>query len=373
MARTRPVYFKNLNYTLANEDTRFELNLAQRVNARSILTVAGSGGRAWPLLAANPEQLVLLDMAQIQLQLASLRLATIKQFNFRDFCLFWGFPPFRSTENQSARAWLFDQLDLDQATRETFRVIFVSNDFEGLIYAGRWERSVIRIPQLLRRIVGKTYDEIFSFKDMESQQAYFDKALKSAMWLTIPRLVLRVFGNAAYFNAFLYKGSFAIKNIPESYFEFYRQAFRRMFAQGLARENFFLQLCFLGRLEFAEGNPVEAQPEVFSAMQKSLADCRISMLEGDFFEKAVSCGSRFDFVSLSDVSSYFSGAREVNFLQVLKPCLVPGAIVVSRCYLRVPENTDVTGFTDISHEHEDLIASEKIQMYKIFIYRYEGF
>lgn len=372
MARIRSVYFKNLNYTLANEDTRFELALAQKVKARSILTVAGSGGRAWPLLAANPEHLVLIDMSPLQLQLAALRLATVRQLNFRDFCLFWGFPPFRTDENRSARAWLFDQLDLDLATREAFRTIFVAHDFAGLLYAGRWERSMIQVPRLLRRIIGKSYDEIFSFHDMESQQAYFEKALSNAVWLTVPRLVLRIFGNAAYFNAFLYRGSFAKKNIPESYYEFYRQAFRRMFSQGLTRENFFLQLCFLGRLEYPEGNPVEAQPDVYSGMQKGLTSCRTTMLEGDFFEKAVSCGSRFDFVSLSDVPSYFSGAREINYLQALKSCLVPGATVVSRCYLRIPEQTDLTGFTDISHEYADLIAAEKVQVYKIFIYRFDG-
>jgi S-adenosylmethionine-diacylglycerol 3-amino-3-carboxypropyl transferase len=372
MGRIRSVYFKHLNYTLANEDTGLELTLAQRTKSRSILTVAGSGGRAWPLLAANPDQLVLVDMAQVQLQLAALRLATIKQFNFRDFCLFWGFPPFRTTENRSARAWLFDQLELDQGTKDTFRAIFVEHDFEGLLYAGRWERSVVQVPRLLRRIVGKSYDEIFSFKDMVSQQAYFDKALSSAVWLTVPRLVLRVFGNAAYFNAFLYKGAFAKKNIAESYYEFFRMAFRRMFAQGLTRENFFLQLCFLGQLEYPEGNPVEAQPDVYAGMQKGLSSCHISMLEGDFFEQAVSCGVRFDFVSLSDVPSYFAGEREVNYLQTLRPCLLPGAIIVSRCYLRIPENTDMTGFTDVSDQYRDLIDGEKMQVYKIFIYRFEG-
>ena len=96
------------------------------------------------------------------------------------------------------------------------------------------------------------------------------------------------------------------------------------------------------------------------------------MLEGDFFEQAVSCGMRFDFVSLSDVPSYFAGEREVNYLQALRPCLLPGATIVSRCYLRIPENTDFTGFTDVSEQYRDVIAAEKMQVYKIFIYRFEG-
>jgi len=72
--------------------------------------------------------------------------------------------------------------------------------------------------------------------------------------------VLAILGNAAVFNALLYKGHFPKKNIPGSILSFYDDAFTRLFSQGPARENFFLQMVFFGELKYAEGNPSSAIP-----------------------------------------------------------------------------------------------------------------
>ena len=57
-------------------------------------------------------------------------------------------------------------------------------------------------------------------------------------------------------------------------------------------------------------------------------------------------------------------------MQDIRPGLNSGAIVVNRYYLR-KANCNLTDFVDITKEHVDLIASEKVQMYDIYIYRYE--
>lgn len=72
----------------------------------------------------------------------------------------------------------------------------------------------------------------------------------------------------------------------------------------------------------------------------------------------------YDFVSISNVPSYFGGDVERNFLQMAKKGLSVGAHVVYRCYLRVPE-VDSSGFRDVSEDFEYLAKKEKVQMYKI--------
>ena len=67
-------YFNDLNYSLANEDTRLELDLCKTYKPKAILSICGSGGRFLPLLAAGtPKKIVALDLAPQQLHLAEMR------------------------------------------------------------------------------------------------------------------------------------------------------------------------------------------------------------------------------------------------------------------------------------------------------------
>lgn len=366
-------YFNDLNYSLANEDTRLELELCRHYKPKAILSVCGSGGRFLPLLAAEPKRIVALDLAQQQLHLAELRQATILECDFDNFLLFWGFPPYKTTENRARRREIFEGLTLSANCRAYFEDLFGSCDYEGLIYKGKWERTIIGVPKALRRVVGSSYDAMFDCRTQAEQDAFFKKKLNDRIWKVVPKGVVALLGNAAFFNAFLYRGHFVKKNIDSGYYDFYRAAFLRLFANGLARENYFLQLCFLGELRFPEGNPVEALKDVFHACKSSLRkNPAIDLVNDNVLEFSKKSQEKFDFVSLSDVPSYFSGDDERNYMKNLKQNLNPGAIVVVRCYLRIPEGTILDGYEDVSEKHRDAIAAEKLQMYHTFIYRYKG-
>jgi S-adenosylmethionine-diacylglycerol 3-amino-3-carboxypropyl transferase len=79
---------------------------------------------------------------------------------------------------------------------------------------------------------------------------------------------------------------------------------------------------------------------------------------------------KYDFLSLSDVPSYFQGDLETEFMQRIKPGLSPGAVVVNRYYLRKSE-CDLDGYVDITENYLKLIELEKVQMYDIRIYKYQ--
>ena len=369
----RQGYFSALNYSLANEDTRFELALCQRHQARHILGICGSGGRLLPLAAAAIESMVALDLSAEQLHLAALRLAAIRQLDFPDFLCFWGFPPYEPSTMTTARQQIFRSFQLSAPAFDYCQKIFEQQTWQGLIYAGKWEKTITSIPKFARRVIGEFYDEIFSFTDLEAQRQYFADKRKQIRWNAIPWLILHLFGNRAYFNSMLYKGHHVRKNIDQSYFEFYRDNYDRLFINGLARENFFLQLCFLGSLRYPEGNPVEAQPDVFKAAQTVLSErCEVTFIKDDLLRYAGKTDRKFDFVSLSDVPSYFRGETERTYLQQLAKCLYPGAICVVRCFLRIPENTDLSGYVDVTENYSDLLAAEKMQMYQIKVFRYEN-
>ena len=201
-----PSYFSHLNYTLANEDTRLELAICEREKPRHILSICGSGGRFLPLLAAGPETVVAVDVAPQQLALAELREATIRSCDFENFCLFWGFPPSRVDSHMNERRLIYQGLTLDGPTRDYFDDLFRQNGWKGLIYEGKWEKTIISVPRLLRRFVGTRYDTMFNFCDKAQQNIYLQKKLQSNLWKSVPQLVILIFGNAAFFNAMLYRG-----------------------------------------------------------------------------------------------------------------------------------------------------------------------
>jgi S-adenosylmethionine-diacylglycerol 3-amino-3-carboxypropyl transferase len=370
---SKDVFFNTLNYSMANEDSTFEWSICQSLKPRRILAICGSGARFLPLAATGPEVITAIDLAEQQLALGELRSELMKQSPLEDYLQFFGYPPFTTTAHRDMRAALLADLRLSDATRRYFKEHFRQNNWQGLLYEGRWEKTFTGIARKVRSIVGSRYDEIFAFQSLEEQKRYFDAKLQDPLWKMVPGLTLMFVGNATFFNAVLYGGRFPRKNLPESHFRFYVDRFSRLFYNGLTRENFFLQICFLGRLLYPEGNPLEVKAEVFAASQEALRQgTKIECVVSDLATFPQKARERYDFVSLSNVPSYLSGAMERNFLSQLKRCLQPGAIVVARYYLRIPEGLDTAGFADITEQYKVPAFAEKMQVYNIAVYRYEG-
>lgn len=357
-------YFSGLNYTLGNEDTSVEIELVSKYRSVSVFSVCGSGGRALPLLSDSVKDLTLSDISGEQILLAKLREATYKQLSHADFLCFWGYFPYSDDNFCEARKRLFQGLELNNSVKDLFSTIFSELQFRSLLYVGKWERTFATLAKINRTILGKDFDRILKFDHLAEQQMYYQKDFPLARW----KIVLFLLGNKALFNALLYKGDFIQKNSPGSHFDYYHQAFDRLFTHDIAQKSFFLHLCFYGKINSLAGVPVEAH----ELSHKRIASSQgvIHYVTEDMITH-LSLGERtYDFLSLSDVPSYFKGDLEESFMQKIRPSLRPGAIIVNRYYLRRP-NCQLQGFVDISDSHKDLIASEKVQMYDICIYRYE--
>lgn len=359
-------YFQGINYSMANEDSSLEYNMTAQLKPKKILSVCGSGGRALPLLHATAEELICVDLSKEQLALLELRKQSILQLDFQDFLLFWGYPPYYCERFCDDRKKFFNTLELSESTREFFDKVFVSLNWQSLLYVGKWESTFITLSKAAKWMLGKHCEIMFQQESLAEQNNYFQHEFPRRRWLAL----LGVVGNKALFDALLYKGSFVKKNIPQSYFKFYKQTFDHLFSHDLIRKNFFLQLCFLGEVRYEEGAPIEAQLEAFNRTKESLQSVKLTIENKDLLA-AINKHQNIDFVSMSDVPSYFSGDVEKNFLQSTKPHLSKGAVVVVRSYLRVPE-ADRSGFVDITDNYREWIEAEKVGVYNIEVLQYEG-
>lgn len=353
-------YFDDLNYTLGNEDSSLEFSVLPR-NTNHVLAIAGSGSRILPLLAKHPKQLTCIDTSSPQLYLTELRIETLKSLEYDEFIAFWGYPP--HSLSPVDRKKVFQRLNLSKATHRFINDLFKENKWKSLLYLGKWERTFITLSKINKLITGKKASELFYQK---STNEYFSYLKNSFPHKTLAFVVF-ILGNASVFNALLYKGHFPKKNIPETMPKFYLKAFYRLFNQGLARNNFFLQLLFFGKLIFPEGNPIECNKRIFLLAKTGVNNAKIIYLRGDIINEITKIVDLIDFISFSDVPSYFTGVVEKNYLQDIYPYLSPHALVAIRYYLHIPEGAIMKGYKDVSKNYSDQINKEKVQMYLIKI------
>jgi S-adenosylmethionine-diacylglycerol 3-amino-3-carboxypropyl transferase len=355
-------YFNTLNYTLANEDTTLEYEMIADQTPH-VMAVAGSGGRVLPLLARHLGRLTCVDVSLQQLFLTELRIESLRALDHAEFLTFWGYPP-RSAE-PAERKELFARIALRPQVQEFFTGYFASLDWESILYAGKWEKAIAKLSKLNRTLTGVKGLGVFGMLSQSEQKKYMATEFPTTAW----NMTMTLIGQAFVFNSVLYKGSFPKKNIPEGNFEFYSTSLQRVFALAPARESFLLQLFFYGKIIYAEANPIECRADVFAQAKAGLKSTEVRYELGSILDMAAKSEIPIDFLSLSDVPSYFSGETEKGFMQMIRPGLTADAIVVVRNYLRIPEGTNLKGYVRATSKYTHLIQKEKVQLYKIDVFQ----
>lgn len=348
-------YFQSLNYSMANEDTTLEFKLAESLGAKKILTVGGSGSRALPFIALDPEELCIVDVSADQLLLIQLKLETIRQLSRSDAILFW------TSENAEARKVVFDRMILDDKFKSFFKYHTETNPNSPPLYWGKWEKTFQTFSKLSKLLFSKQAREgLFTAAD---PYEFYQKNIKGKRW----SLLLKIVGNKAMFNSLLYKGSFIQKNSPLSYFDYYHQSFDRLFKLDVKKSHF-LQLCLCGKVLHEEALPIEFSPDIFARIKASGSNPTYQ--QGSIFERVE--GTCYDLISLSDVPSYLSGEIERDYIQLLSKNVAKNGVIVNRFYLRSTENTDIKSFTDVTNDYRGIIDQELVQMYEVQLLKHDS-
>lgn len=345
-------YFQDLNYSCANEDSTLEYTIAKNNHSKFILAIGGSGSRSLPFLALPIDRLHIVDISKTQLDFISFKLETIKQLERDDCIKLW------TTENSFEREQIFKKITLEHRVQNLI-LNLMKRHKEPILYWGKWERTFIFFSKIVR-IFFSSKTLIDFFESHDSFQ-FYQKQINGMKW----KLLLKIIGNKTMFNSLLYRGSFIKKNSKLSYFDYYYQAFERLFKLN-PKKSHFLQLCFLGKIKYQEGLPIEFYPDIFDKIKKSQIT---PTFENGSILNILDDGTHFDFVSLSDVPSYFSGEEEVQYLKKISKRLYPKGVIINRYYLRKPENTISDDYINITNQFSSLISHEHVQMYELDIYQ----
>ncbi|MGO1069412.1 DUF3419 family protein [Lysobacter sp. CA199] len=352
-------YFHTLNYSMGDEDSSLELELLPQ-GASQVVAVAGCGGRVLPLLAKRPRRLVCVDILPEQLAFTRLRLALLARCEREEFLQFLGY---RDGMSALQRARRLDSLGLPDADHALVSGLFGAADGRDPIYLGRFERMLQTLHRITRLMTGEAGRGIFATEGLEAQREYYLTRFPRRRW----NLVVALLGNSAVLNSLLYRGDFPRNNLGISSFQRYQDIFEALFTQAPARDSFFLQMVFFGKLVDESGFPVECRADVFAEAKRALLDCETQIVQADAIE-TVAARSGVDFVSISDVPSFLPDDIAQGLLQRMRPALADDALVVTRGHMRVVR-PDSEGFAEVSDRYLPLIARERTQLWHVHVYR----
>lgn len=341
-------YFSDLNYTLANEDTRVEWELLP-ADAERVFSIAGSGARCLPLIAKRPRYLDVIDMSVSQLYLCELRLQAMKTLAYEEYLFLMGYRgALQGGANEGDdREKIYRRLVLSAEAQRYWDERVQGWKPRGFILLGRWESHFQKIGVLFRDYLKCDFTKIFEAQSLEEQAEAYEKYWPKLRWNSFIRLVASEY----VFNRFLYKGHFSgqadhrtEKRAPS---QFIMEEFERIFKTQLVRKNYFMQILFLGKIAHEEGLPLEAHQHVVEAVKNSPTQVRY--LHGNLLEELPK--HAYDFISLSDTISYLDQKDANQILQKLAPGTKSGSQMVIRSFMRAPTAIDLNGWQELQDKN----------------------
>jgi S-adenosylmethionine:diacylglycerol 3-amino-3-carboxypropyl transferase len=274
------------------------------------------------------------DISKAQINLTRLRVATAKHLDYDDYLGFWGYT---SGGSQVDSDEILDTIGLPPDLR-AFAVELVARSVRekrGLIYLGRWERTIRTLSRVLRTLLGeRVMTRIIAGDSLTKAEEM--GGLRDQMRIAS---AVRVLGNSNFFRSILYGAEFPSLNLAPNDVEFYRQLLDKSFEAAPIDRNFFLQMIFFGRITAPEALPDDAQAAVYLKAQSILrsgVDCQFK-ISSILDLRSVFKARQYDLVCLSDIPSYLSAAQMNAVIGDLESLVAPGGRVFMRCYRHRPD------------------------------------
>ena len=352
-------YFQGLNYSLANEDTWVEYNLAPE-NAKSYFCVCGSGSRVIPLIAKNPKEIHISDLSEAQLKLFRLRFQAIKELSYEEYLFFLGYQRQLLEKDRIKMMGELHLSDNDKIYWKHFENLWKD---DGFIYLGKWEKHFMSLGKIYQRLIFKKLVPLFDTLDLKEQESRLNNYWNKKIFNLYTKIVL----NPWVANKLLYKGHFAgsddKRTNPLSAADYVAQEFNDLFEKTWVKANYFLQLIFLNKVEFDEAFPAECSPDLFHKIKNSTTE--IFYHQEDLLKLLKQ--KAHDFYSLSDTFSYMSDSEVSSFLTSLPQNVPIGSQIVIRTFMRKPHFQIVSPWVTDVELNKNLAKIDCTRMYEFSV------
>jgi S-adenosylmethionine-diacylglycerol 3-amino-3-carboxypropyl transferase len=287
-------FYKQLNYSLGNEDWRVEAQ-ALRVNAGDkVICVTASGDRPLHLLMTDCAEIISIDLNRTQNFLLELKIAAINQLDYEKYLAFLGCTPmvkryevFKQIQNQlspeGARFW-----------QEHKKMLH-----KGIIYQGRIERLTGLAAKFFNLVRRGKIKSLLAFTDLASQREFVTnkwdtRALSKVFEVFVNPCVSKLILNDPGLNQYV-----EYAKSPGLYIY---QRMLNYLNNNLACESPLLQLLFTGKINDKAYFPYLSLAN-FSSLRRDTQ--RIKMFTGNVIELLEQdYENEINAFSLSDIASY---------------------------------------------------------------------
>lgn len=187
-------FYKQLNYSLGNEDWNVERRALQIKSGDSVICVTASGDRPLHLLMTAADKIIAIDMNQTQNYLLALKLVAINELDYQTYLAFLGITP--TTHRLDIFHILSSQLMPDA------RDFWIKNKEQikkGIIYQGKIERITKLGALFLNSIRHKKIKELLSFDSLHDQREFIKTHWNTYLW----KKLLSIFLNPRISKLFL--------------------------------------------------------------------------------------------------------------------------------------------------------------------------
>jgi S-adenosylmethionine-diacylglycerol 3-amino-3-carboxypropyl transferase len=259
-------------FGISQEDERTEAAVLLD-GARRVLSICSAGEMPLCLLALGAREIDAVDIDDGQLHLARLKRAAVLALDRVEAIRFLGYLPCPRGERVAALGRVLRELPPTSRAfwSENLRAVVV-----GPIWAGRYERYVGGLSRLLRPLVGRRLDELFSCTSLEEQADCFRRSFDRP-WLRM------IFELAFHPRIFVRRGmdprSLQHRRQTLSLGRQYFDQFRTICTATPARENHLLQLHLLGRVISTEAVPAYLTAPGFEEVRRRIDRLQLRHLD----------------------------------------------------------------------------------------------
>jgi len=308
-------FYKSINYSLGNEDWSVEAQALQVKPEDRVVCVTASGDRPLHLLMTGCQEVVSIDMNVAQNHLLSLKIAAIESLEFDTYLAFLGADP------SPHRLKLYAQVrQLLNPETQKFWDKHKRMIQRGLMFQGKVEKLTKLTALFFKSFRYKKINKLFSFDNLEEQQAFVAKEWDTATmrnlfkWILNPKFS-KLFSNDPGLNGYVDSAE-----NPGLYI------YDKMIAclhSTLAKHSALLQLMFTGTVTRDAFFPYLTY-EGYQAIRphtKNLTLKTTNIIEYLANHQA----SSFDGFSMSDIASYMPQAVFEKLLASIYHAAKPGA------------------------------------------------
>jgi S-adenosylmethionine-diacylglycerol 3-amino-3-carboxypropyl transferase len=350
-------FYKQLNYSLGNEDWDVEKQALKVRAGDTILCVTASGDRSLRLLMTDCAKIISVDMNPVQNYLLELKMAAINQLDYDAYIAFLG-----GTASKHRLA-IFNQLKLSLSSEAAaFWSQHQKMIVNGIIYQGKIERLSHVCALFLNCIWHKKIKTLLAFTDINEQRTFVSAEWNTFFW----RKLFEILSNPALSKYIVEDpGLNVYTDYTNKPGEYINQRLLSYLENHLARKSPLLQLILTGKILPEAYFPylTEEGHKKIGRNMKRLSYQTTNII--DYLKENKSL--HFDVFSLSDIASYMPQAVFEKLLSAIGQRATTGARFCVREFMSkrcIPKTLSPLFIRD--YQLEKKLENEE----KNFVYRF---